>query len=326
MKRKLLAALSLVMILAMESVTVFAVDSPTTSTVETPSTDQSNDDDDDDDSATVETTTTTTTTTTVAGATDVLYGNAGDDTITAEVAEATLDNMDIDSITDAVVVAIDEETGAVATDAGLVFLKDEDNGLQLAQTATGGATLLKNVVIKLEKGNGHESKPLTTAETKSAVSVAQYATQLGERAGANIQVSYAVSVQGSVDENGKPNKPVEFNIGGANLVNGNVTIIHITDDGKTENLGATVVNGKITSKKIPTSYSAFVVLAFDSPVPGLTTEIDYSTQSTSLTGSTGTISGDATSPKTGDAYPYAAATAVVALACALACSKKIAKQ
>jgi hypothetical protein len=295
MKKKLLAVLSLVMVLAMESVTVFATEA-TVGGSGSPSTG------------------------------NVLYGNAGDDTITAEVAAVTLDNMSVEELSNTVEITIDEASGTVASDTGLEFKKDEDAGLQLTQTKQG-VTPLPNITIKVNKEQGHTTKALTTAETKVSVAITQYASDLGEKVGANVQTSYAVSVEGSVDESGKPDKPVEFSVSGANIVNGNITIIHSTDDGRTENLGAEYKNGKITSKKIPSSYSPFVLLVFDSPVPGLTTDIDYSTQATSLTtGESNTISGDATSPKTADAYPYAATVAVVAIACVFACSKKIARR
>jgi hypothetical protein len=289
MKKKLLAVLSLVMVLAMESVTVFATEGA-------PSPNSGN----------------------------VLYGNAGDSTITGDVAAATLDNVSVATIASTVEVTIDDATGTVAIDTGLVFTKDADNGLQLTQT-TAGALDLTGVVVKLEKDSSQVTKAFTAEETKSSVAVAQYASDLGKNAGSNLQISYAVSVEGSVDESGKPNKPVEFSVSGKSIVNGNVTIIHVTDSGVTENLGATVSNGKITSKKIPSSYSPFVLLVFDSPVPGLTTDIDYATQSTSLTnGESATVSGDV-SPKTADAYPYDIVVTVLAVAAIAVCGKKLAK-
>jgi hypothetical protein len=290
MKKKLLAVLSLVMVLAMESVTVFATEGA-------PSPNSGN----------------------------VLYGNAGDSTITGDVAAATLDNLSVATIASTVEVTIDEATGTVASDTGLVFAKDADNGLQLTQTAAG-ALDLTGIIVKLEKDISQVTKAFTAEETKSSVAVAQYASDLGKNAGSNLQISYAVSVEGSVDESGKPNKPVEFSVSGKSIVNGNVTIIHVTDSGVTENLGATVSNGKITSKKIPSSYSPFVLLVFDSPVPGLTTDIDYATQSTSLTnGESATVSGDV-SPKTADAYPYAATIAAISIIAIAACTKKLVKR
>jgi hypothetical protein len=286
MKKKLLAVLSLAMVLAMESVTVFATETGSTS----------------------------------PNSGNVLYGNAGDE---VSVEAVTLDNVSIDALTSSVEVTIDEATGTVTSDTGLVFVKDEDNGLQLTQTAAGSLDLT-NVVIKLDKDNGHDTKEFTASEAKAAVAVANYAANLGTSAGAEVQISYAVNVEGSVDENGNPNAQVEFSVSGANIVTGNVTIIHVTDDGKTENLGAEVKGGKIVSKKIPSSYSPFVLLVFDSPVPGLTTDIDYTT-SASLTGDAGTVSGDV-SPKTADAYPYAASIAVISLVAIAVCSKKLANR
>jgi hypothetical protein len=286
MKKKFLAVLSLVMVLAMESVTVFATEG-------SPSPNSGN----------------------------VLYGNAGDDTITGDVAASTLDNLSAEAIASTVEVTIDETTGTVTTDAGLVFEKDEDNALVLTQN-TAGSLDLSGIVIKLEKELGHVTEAFTAAETKLTASVAQYASNLGTRAGANLQISYAVSAQGTVDENGKPNSLVEFSVSGTSIVDGNVTIIHVTDNGTTENLGATVKGGKITSKKIPSSYSPFVLLVFDSPVPGLTTDIDYTTQgSVYVNGESSTVSGDV-SPKTADAYPYAACVAAIAVVAVVACGKK----
>jgi hypothetical protein len=286
MKKKFLAVLSLVMVLAMESVTVFATEGA-------PSPNSGN----------------------------VLYGNAGDDTITGDVAASTLDNLSAEAIASTVEVAIDETTGTVATDAGLVFEKDEDNALVLTQTTTGSLDL-SGIVVKLEKELGHVTEAFSAAETKLTASVAQYASNLGTRSGANLKISYAVSAQGTVDENGKPNSLVEFSVSGTSIVDGNVTIIHITDNGTTENLGATVKGGKITSKKIPSSYSPFVLLVFDSPVPGLTTDIDYTTQgSVYVNGESSTVSGDV-SPKTADAYPYAACVAAIAVVAVVACGKK----
>jgi hypothetical protein len=255
----------------------------------------------------------------------VLYGNAGDSTITGDVAAATLDNLSVATIASTVEVTIDEATGTVTSDTGLVFAKDADNGLQLTQTAAG-ALDLAGIVVKLEKDSSQVTKAFTAEETKSSVAVAQYASGLGKNAGSNLQISYAVSVEGSVDESGKPNKPVEFSVSGKSIVNGNVTIIHVTDSGVTENLGATVSNGKITSKKIPSSYSPFILLVFDSPVPGLTTDIDYSSQSSALTnGEAGTVSGDV-SPKTADAYPYAATIAAISIIAIATCTKKLVKR
>jgi hypothetical protein len=286
MKKKFLAVLSLVMVLAMESVTVFATEG-------SPSPNSGN----------------------------VLYGNAGDDSITGDVAASTLDNISAEAIASTVEVAIDETTGTVTTDAGLVFEKDEDNALVLTQTTTGSLDL-SGIVVKLEKELGHVTEAFTAAETKLTASVAQYASNLGTRSGANLKISYAVSAQGTVDENGKPNSLVEFSVSGTSIVDGNVTIIHVTDNGTTENLGATVKGGKITSKKIPSSYSPFVLLVFDSPVPGLTTDIDYTTQgSVYVNGESSTVSGDV-SPKTADAYPYAACVAAIAVVAVVACSKK----
>jgi hypothetical protein len=286
MKKKFLAVLSLVMVLAMESVTVFATEG-------SPSPNSGN----------------------------VLYGNAGDDTITGDVAASTLDNLSAEAIASTVEVTIDETTGTVTTDAGLVFEKDEDNALVLTQN-TAGSLDLSGIVIKLEKELGHVTEAFTAAETKLTASVAQYASNLGTRSGANLQISYAVSAQGTVDENGKPNSLVEFSVSGTSIVDGNVTIIHVTDNGTTENLGATVKGGKITSKKIPSSYSPFVLLVFDSPVPGLTTDIDYTTQgSVYVNGESSTVSGDV-SPKTSDAYPYAACVAAIAVVAVVACGKK----
>jgi hypothetical protein len=286
MKKKFLAVLSLVMVLAMESVTVFATEG-------SPSPNSGN----------------------------VLYGNAGDDTITGDVAASTLDNLSAEAIASTVEVTIDETTGTVTTDAGLVFEKDEDNALVLTQN-TAGSLDLSGIVIKLEKELGHVTEAFTAAETKLTASVAQYASNLGTRSGANLQISYAVSAQGTVDENGKPNSLVEFSVSGTSIVDGNVTIIHVTDNGTTENLGATVKGGKITSKKIPSSYSPFVLLVFDSPVPGLTTDIDYTTQgSVYVNGESSTVSGDV-SPKTADAYPYAACVAAIAVVAVVACGKK----
>jgi hypothetical protein len=286
MKKKFLAVLSLVMVLAMESVTVFATEG-------SPSPNSGN----------------------------VLYGNAGDDTITGDVAASTLDNLSAEAIASTVEVTIDETTGTVTTDAGLVFEKDEDNALVITQN-TAGSLDLSGIVIKLEKELGHVTEAFTAAETKLTASVAQYASNLGTRSGANLQISYAVSAQGTVDENGKPNSLVEFSVSGTSIVDGNVTIIHVTDNGTTENLGATVKGGKITSKKIPSSYSPFVLLVFDSPVPGLTTDIDYTTQgSVYVNGESSTVSGDV-SPKTADAYPYAACVAAIAVVAVVACGKK----
>jgi hypothetical protein len=283
MKKKFLAVVSLAMVLAMESVTVFATETGSTS----------------------------------PNSGNVLYGDV------TSVAATTLENVSIDALTSAVEVTIDETTGTVSTDTGLVFEKDEDNGLQLTQTASG-ALDLTGVVIKLDKENGHETKAFTASEAKAAAAVANYAANLGTSVGAEVQVSYAVNVEGSVDENGKPNAQVEFSVSGKNIASKNVTIIHVTDAGITENLGAEVTaDGKIRSKKIPSSYSPFVLLVFDSPVPGLTTDIDYTTAS--LTSDAGTVAGDV-SPKTADAYPYAASIAVVSLVAIAACSKKLANR
>jgi hypothetical protein len=253
---------------------------------------------------------------------NVLYGDV------TTVSE--LDNVSADAIASTVEVVIDEETGTVTTDAGLVFEQDEDNALVLTQTSTGSLDL-SGIVVKLEKELGHVTEAFTAAETKLTASVAQYASNLGTKAGANLQISYAVSAEGTVDENGKPNSLVEFSVSGTSVVDGNVTIIHITDSGVTENLGATVKGGKITSKKIPSSYSPFVLLVFDSPVPGLTTDIDYTTSSTLTNGAagtgyttaSGTVSGDV-SPKTADAFPYDVFVAVIAVAAVAVCGKKLA--
>jgi hypothetical protein len=289
MKKKLLAMLSLVTILAMESVTVFA-----TENTGAPSPNSGN----------------------------VLYG----DVTTAQVASETFSNASVEEIVNSVVVQIDEESGTVATDAGLVFQKDEDNGLKLIGTAVG--TVLSEIVVSLDKSEGHTTTPFTVEETKAAVAVAQVASNLGKTVGANVQVSYAVNVESSTNENGEQNTNVSFNVGGKGKVKAaNSTIIHIKHDNTTENLGAKEdENGNIVPERAASSLSPFILLVFDTPVPGLTTDVDYSSQSTMLTnGESSTVAGDV-SPKTADAKPYTAMIAMLSIACVAVCTRKLAKR
>jgi hypothetical protein len=318
MKKKILAVLSLVMVLAMESVTVFAAETGIGTSVPSPNAN------------------------TIAGSVETTT------TENATIESVTIDNLDVSEITTNIEVTTttdekgDEIVASVdtVTKDEFVFIKekeDEDEGLKLNAKTNGEVKTDTLRDIKLNKEQGHQSKPLTESEKKESISIAHHADSLGKEHGANLESSYIVSVEGSVDaQTGKPDKPVSFDVPNAqNIVNGNFTIIHKMENGKTENLGGTYSNGKITSNKIPSSYSPFILLIFDKPVPGLTTEIDYTTQSSAFTNgesystnsatNSGTIAG-AVSPKTNDAYPYAVTTAVVALACGLVCTRKLAKK
>jgi hypothetical protein len=338
MKKKFLAVLSLVMVLAMESVTVFASESPTGSSGLEQVEEQEQ-------TTTTTTTTTPATTVTTPDSGDVLYGNV--ESTTTE--ELTIDNLDVAEITDNVEVATaTDENGnetiiTVDTNSNDEWVferkekgEDKGEGVLLSKKTTGEVKNETLLDIKLNKDQGHETKPLTDKEKKESTAVVRHADSIGKANDANLDGAYFVSAEGSVDERtGKPDKPVTFDVPNANnnIKSDNCTIIHIMENGKTENLGATYSNGKITSVKTPSSYSPFILLVFDKPVPGLTTEIDYTTQSSALTNgvystesatNSGTIAG-AVSPKTNDAYPYAACVALIALACGLVCTRKLAK-
>jgi hypothetical protein len=295
MKKKIFAILALVLVLAMESVTVFATESVTSRTEEV----SGNNDSDDDDTDTTPTTTTTTTTTNqaVAGPDNglFLYGDAG----SGETSE-TLDEVDAEELIKDVELEFNEEEGTFEdTKKGMVF---EDN------KESNEITLIKTPYKDMDKWNlwldeekDHHKEGFTPKEKAVVTGAVEFAHDLGTKAGANMLVAYSVNAEGAEDRYGNPTTEVSFKSNNMKFQQDYCTILHYGEDGQIHNLYANVSPDgyTVTAAEKSISYSPFILLVFDSPVPGLTTRIDYADS----TVKNETVVG-AVSPKTAEAEPY----------------------
>jgi hypothetical protein len=250
MRKKLLAVLSLAMVLALESVTVFATET-------TPSPNSGN----------------------------VLYGAVGGATVDAASGVVTTGSSDT----------------IVPTANGAVYLLD-----------TGVATTVGNT-IELSTESAADFA-FTTVNSSSVVALANVYESVKTTAGANVVKGFTVDV---APLKGQTSGSITVSVPGVTSNNGVLVLHENSTTGAVSYAPVTAVNnGSVTFYM--DSFSAVMVVVFDAPVSGITSTTDYSAQSAT------TVSGDV-SPKTADAYPYAAAIAVFAIACVFACSKKISK-
>jgi hypothetical protein len=269
MKKKLLAVLSLVMVLAMESVTVFAteINSPGTSTVSTST---------------------------------VTEINLQEGYVKSTDADGNETTWLVDE--DATVMAF-ETTVSGDTDATTTSIS------ATTVTSSNGGTVTKNKIST-------ESMKLLTDKFNEIKANAKSDGQDVTRC-----VAIDLSYTGSTNADGSVS--ISINIPGINAENAkNTVVMHFnTSKGVWEQVNFVYNPNTRLCDAVMKSFSPFLILELTGSVVGLTTDANYSTQSTSLS----TISGN-TSPKTADAYPYAATVAVVAIACVFACSKKIARK
>jgi hypothetical protein len=176
---------------------------------------------------------------------------------------------------------------------------------------TGVATTVGNT-IELSAESAADFA-FTTVNSSSVVALANVYESVKTTAGANVVKGFTVDV---APLKGQTSGSITVSVPGVTSNNGVLVLHENSTTGTVSYAPVTAVNnGSVTFYM--DSFSAVMVVVFDAPV-SVTASTTYSAQSAT------TVSGDV-SPKTVDAYPYAAAIAVFAIACVFACSKKISK-
>jgi hypothetical protein len=328
MRRKLLAVLSLVTILAMESVTVFA-----TETTGTPSPNSGN---------------------VLTG--DVLYGNAG---TTTEVIETTTEQVTTVETTATAKIEIKETKtnadGSTTTTLGsgtkdangveksFEVTKKTDGKIEVLSTNTGTTKTFEAVADSTGRGNvtiqsTTSREKATIAPTEGAKFVEFTNTKLNEvltkasdfsenimqTTGANVEAITTFDAQDvKFDNDGYATFAYSESYDGMPVV-----VLHEGNNGW-ERVESKAENGQIRVRSF--TASPFIIMKLDKDVSGITTTetasgTNYAQPNASITnGESNTVSG-ATSPKTADEIPYTAMIVAISIACIAVCTKKIAKK
>jgi hypothetical protein len=323
MRRKLLAVLSLVTILAMESITVFA-----TETTGTPSPNSRN---------------------VLTG--DVLYGNAG---TTTEVIETTTEQVATVETTATAKIEIKETKtnadGSTTTTLGsgtkdangveksFEVTKKIDGTLSVLSSSTGVTTTFMastgstggNVIIQSttsrEKATiapTEGAKFIEFTNTKLAevlTKAADFTENIMQTTGAIVEAITTFDAQDvKFDNDGYATFAYSESYDGMPVV-----VLHEGNNGW-ERVESKAENGQIRVRSF--TASPFIIMKLDKDVSGITTtatasDADYAQPNASITnGESNTVSGDL-SPKTADEIPYAATVSVIAIACIIACTRK----
>jgi hypothetical protein len=303
MKKKLLAVLSLVMVLAMESVTVFATEGA-------PSPNSGN----------------------------VLYGSVADTIATtteqvAEVKTTVTAKLEVKETTTNADGSKTTTLGSGLKDANgvekTVAVTEKTDGTIAVATSTGTTTTFKeaagsNVIQSTSSKEVAQIAPADTmtkfgaltndAKVEAVAKAADVVENLQQTTGASADSVSIFEATGDVDENGGWN----LSVAGAKV--GDPYLVLHNRNGVWVQCEATI-NAAGNLYIISGSKSPFIVIKLDKAVSGITstsatTEADYTTQSV-----TNTVSGDV-SPKTADAYPYAATIAAISIIAIAVCGKK----
>jgi hypothetical protein len=316
MRRKLLAAVSIVALLAMESMTVFATESgtgrpsPNSSNVLTGNAGS--------DTTNANNSTDTTTVTTPAVTTPQLTSLGS--TTTTENGVKTTTTTFVSNTTDS---SGEKKTVTVTT-------KDDDGTITVQTSSTTKTFNLSNAVKVAQDTDSPEKNDISsgsskttlivlTEETisKSTATATLTAEELSESQGATALSTSIVDVEGELDDN------KGLKLQASNVKKGDpVYVLHYDEStGEWEVCEAVVDADGMISITVPSGrLSPFIIIKLDKEV---TSEITPSTDYTSKP-ATNTVSG-ATSPKTAEAEPYktVAALAIIAIAAAAVCSRKI---
>jgi hypothetical protein len=325
MRRKLLAVVSLVTILAMESVTVFATETGTGNG--SPNS------------------------LTISG--DYLDGNAGN---TVETVVTTQEQVTTVQVTATAKIEVKEtktnndgsktttlasDTKDTTTGVSKTFEVTEKTDGTLSVVSSTGA---KNDFIETNKGTKGDTliQCTTTRETATikpsddtkfneftnevkleVIAKSQdYKEKLEETTGATVESITAFDAQGGeVDEYGW------WEVAWDEAVEGMSNVVLHKEGNDWKQVKSESKNGYLRVQSF--TKSPFIVMKLDKNVSGITTtevDTDYTQPNASLTnGATGTVSG-ATSPKTAEADPYAIIIALAAVICIIVCNKKIAEK
>jgi hypothetical protein len=322
MRRKLLAAVSIVALLAMESMTVFATESGTGSG-------SINSRETQDylygDYVTVTEEQLSTINTVSSAKLEVSEPEVDETTGTKTytVSTKTADSSGTESQTQSQTVVTVNKEGTSFT----VAVENED-----ATTTT--VEFSKDEVSKLIKSlsapennevSGKEGTSIGTLTEKEAVEVIAKAVSVAkelQNLGTNAISITGADIQGTVRDDGS----IVLSASGVNKGD-YVYVLHLVDGVWKTEMAEVREDGEITLIGLK-SLSPFIIIKVDKDVSALTAasaETDYTQPNASLTnGAAGTVSG-ATSPKTAEAEPYktVAALAIIAIAAAAVCSRKI---
>jgi hypothetical protein len=236
-------------------------------------------------------------------------------------------------------VTVDEESGTVTSAEGATLISNTEN-TRMTYTATPSgsvgdsaiteSTSLSTATISVVSKNndGSESKGTISEQPLSnndKVNLANKIDSLAKEAEASNSNAQAVEYlcvnleyDGDTLQEGE-SVDVAFNVEGLTESRAkNIVILHLRSDGVWEKIPVKFENGKLIGTI--TGFSPFLIVEYDQPVVGITTDADYSTPAV-----TNTVSG-ATSPKTAEEAPYAIIIVLIAVACIIVCNKKIAEK
>jgi uncharacterized protein YxeA len=312
MRRKLLAAVSIVALLAMESMTVFATEtgngSPTSQ--------------------------------------DYLYGDLTTGEVitqqqgytTEQVAETTkaveeVKNTTVDEIIKEtnVKLEVDTSTGKVTNaTSGKTFEKKEETKAYQYNPVGGNPNVFNSGNEPGAKTIRNEEKyvaqEMKSEDVQKSVAMVEKMDGIGKNVNSQVQGALFADIEpkDSGDSSSSSGNDIEITDSSAEVGQDSLYAgMHIMDNNKVEYLKVTVKEKGVISLERPSSFSPIIIVKFDKPVPGVTYDIDYTTSSAAT--ESNTIAG-ATSPKTAEADPYAIIIALAAVMCIIVCNKKIAEK
>jgi hypothetical protein len=324
MKKKLLAMLSLVTILAMESVTVFATETPSPSSTYNSTTEETQNTPD-------STSTTDSTSTESTGAAAIIATLQQNNETVSDVIEA-YENIEPEKTT---VI----QSGAGDGSGGDTEVDFHEGGTLLIAKTNSDDALTKSIVIAVEEkddvtimtgivegwktleaevpDDGSFKKMDDDTKAIVAAKILDEIRNTENETGAKVESYISFSYEGSTDTNGY------FTVKIKGLSNEDVVLVyHYNEEtNQWEDLDRSqyTVNADGSLSIKTDTQSPFIVMKFDRDVTG---SVDYTTQTTTVTN---TVSGDV-SPKTADTEPYAAMIAMISLACVTVFARKLAKR
>jgi hypothetical protein len=178
-------------------------------------------------------------------------------------------------------------------------------------------------ITNISPADGNTSiSDMSTAQKVEIVAKSVMVANTFKNNNVNILSTTGADIQGTIGDDGS------IDLNAPNIKKGdNVYVLHKVNGVWQPEKSEVLEDGVITLKGL-TSLSPFIIFKVDKDVSALTAasaETDYTQPNASLTnGTAGTVSG-ATSPKTAEAEPYktVAALAIIAIAAAAVCSRKI---
>jgi hypothetical protein len=248
-----------------------------------------------------------------------------------EVSKKTADEIIKETKTE---IKADEATGTLTNvTSGKKFVKTEEGKAYQfkPEGSISNANVFDNVketgLNTIRNDDRYVEKEVSLENAQKGIAVVERADSIAQNVNSQMLGAMMMDIEQS-DSNDAPSSQdddIEVRDPSAQMGQDSLyATAHFYNDGKEVEFLPTTVKeqGILAVQKSKYGFSPFVIIKFDKPVPGLTYDIDYTTSSAATESST--IAG-ATSPKTAEADPYktAAAFALIAIAGAAICSRKI---